>query len=36
MNEIAAIEFPELTFVCGHVGYPWTTEMIPVAAYHFS
>ena len=32
--DVAAIEFPELTFVCGHVGYPWTTEMIAVATKH--
>lgn len=30
----AAIDFPELTFVCGHIGYPWTTEMIAVATKH--
>jgi predicted TIM-barrel fold metal-dependent hydrolase len=32
--DVAAIEFPELTFVCGHIGYPWTTEMIAVATKH--
>jgi len=26
-----ALEFPELTIVGGHIGYPWTTEMIAVA-----
>jgi predicted TIM-barrel fold metal-dependent hydrolase len=26
-----ALEFPELKMVCGHIGYPWTTEMITVA-----
>lgn len=26
-----ALEFPELTIVAGHIGYPWTTEMIAVA-----
>jgi predicted TIM-barrel fold metal-dependent hydrolase len=31
---VAAIEFPELTMVCGHVGYPWTQEMIAVATKH--
>lgn len=29
-----AIEFPELKMVCGHVGYPWTAEMIAVATKH--
>lgn len=29
-----ALDFPELTIVCGHVGYPWTTEMIAVATKH--
>ncbi len=29
-----AIEFPELKMVCGHIGYPWTTEMIAVATKH--
>jgi len=22
------VEFPELTIVAGHIGYPWTVEMI--------
>lgn len=26
-----AIEFPELTIVAGHIGYPWTAEMISLA-----
>lgn len=29
-----AIDFPELRIVCGHIGYPWTTEMIAVADKH--
>ncbi|MCV7314440.1 amidohydrolase [Mycolicibacillus parakoreensis] len=29
-----ALDFPELTVVCGHVGYPWTEEMIAVARKH--
>ncbi|MFD4527071.1 amidohydrolase family protein [Streptomyces sp. NPDC058470] len=29
-----ALDFPELTIVCGHFGYPWTTEMIAVADKH--
>ncbi|MFE7927599.1 amidohydrolase family protein [Streptomyces sp. NPDC057456] len=29
-----ALDFPELTVVCGHIGYPWTTEMISVADKH--
>lgn len=26
-----ALDFPDLTIVGGHIGYPWTTEMIAVA-----
>lgn len=26
-----ALEFPELMIVAGHIGYPWTTEMISLA-----
>jgi predicted TIM-barrel fold metal-dependent hydrolase len=26
-----ALEFPDLTIVAGHIGYPWTTEMISLA-----
>ncbi|MGH8458995.1 MAG: amidohydrolase family protein, partial [Nevskiales bacterium] len=26
-----ALEFPELVIVGGHIGYPWTTEMIALA-----
>lgn len=33
IDEIA-IDFPELKIVCGHIGYPWTTEMIAVADKH--
>lgn len=33
IDEIA-IDFPELVIVCGHVGYPWTEEMIAVARKH--
>lgn len=29
-----ALEFPELRIVCGHIGYPWTSEMIAVATKH--
>jgi predicted TIM-barrel fold metal-dependent hydrolase len=29
-----ALEFPELRIVCGHIGYPWTAEMIAVATKH--
>lgn len=29
-----ALDFPELTIVCGHLGYPWTEEMIAVARKH--
>lgn len=26
--EDVALEFPELTIVCGHIGFPWTSEML--------
>ncbi len=29
-----ALDFPELVMVCGHVGYPWTEEMVAVARKH--
>jgi hypothetical protein len=29
-----ALDFPELRIVCGHIGYPWTEEMIAVATKH--
>jgi predicted TIM-barrel fold metal-dependent hydrolase len=29
-----ALDFPELGLVCGHIGYPWTEEMIAVATKH--
>jgi predicted TIM-barrel fold metal-dependent hydrolase len=29
-----ALDFPELKIVCGHIGYPWTEEMIAVARKH--
>ena len=29
-----ALDFPELVIVCGHIGYPWTTEMVAVADKH--
>jgi predicted TIM-barrel fold metal-dependent hydrolase len=29
-----ALDFPELTIVCGHVGYPWTEEMVAVCRKH--
>ena len=29
-----AIDFPEMTIVGGHIGYPWTEEMIAVARKH--
>jgi uncharacterized protein len=32
--DVVAIEFPELKIACGHIGYPWTTEMIAVATKH--
>jgi predicted TIM-barrel fold metal-dependent hydrolase len=33
IDEIA-IDFPELVIVCGHVGYPWTEEMVAVCRKH--
>ncbi|XDD45261.1 amidohydrolase family protein [Leptospira sp. WS39.C2] len=33
IDEIALL-FPELKIVCGHIGYPWTEEMIAVAWKH--
>ncbi|HYF27725.1 MAG TPA: amidohydrolase family protein [Baekduia sp.] len=29
-----AIDFPDLVLVCGHIGYPWTEEMVAVARKH--
>jgi predicted TIM-barrel fold metal-dependent hydrolase len=29
-----ALDFPDLVIVCGHIGYPWTEEMIAVARKH--
>ena len=29
-----ALDFPELVMVCGHIGYPWTEEMVAVARKH--
>ncbi len=29
-----ALTFPELRIVCGHIGYPWTDEMIALAWKH--
>jgi uncharacterized protein len=29
-----ALDFPELAIVCGHIGYPWTEEMVAVARKH--
>ena len=29
-----ALDFPELVIVAGHVGYPWTEEMVAVARKH--
>ncbi len=29
-----ALAFPELKIVCGHIGYPWTDEMIALAWKH--
>ncbi len=29
-----AIDFPELVIIAGHIGYPWTEEMIAVARKH--
>jgi predicted TIM-barrel fold metal-dependent hydrolase len=32
--DLVALDFPELVIVCGHVGYPWTEEMVAVARKH--
>src|SRR6478752_10519518 len=32
--EQVAIDFPELVIVGGHIGYPWTEEMVAVARKH--
>ena len=29
-----ALDFPELTIIGGHIGYPWTEEAIAVATKH--
>lgn len=29
--ERVALDFPDLTLVCGHIGYPWQQEMIALA-----
>ena len=29
-----ALDFPDLTIVAGHIGYPWTDEAIAVATKH--
>ncbi|GGU20888.1 amidohydrolase family protein [Nocardioides albus] len=29
-----ALDFPEMVIVCGHVGYPWTEEMVAGARKH--
>ncbi|MGI9440804.1 MAG: amidohydrolase family protein [Parvibaculales bacterium] len=29
-----ALDFPELTIVAGHIGYPWTQEAVAVATKH--
>lgn len=29
-----ALDFPDLTIICGHIGYPWTEEMIAVSRKH--
>ncbi|MGH3505595.1 MAG: amidohydrolase family protein, partial [Nocardioidaceae bacterium] len=29
-----ALEFPDLVIIGGHIGYPWTTEMIALATKH--
>jgi uncharacterized protein len=29
-----ALKFPTLKIICGHIGYPWTAEMISVAWKH--
>ena len=31
-----ALDFPDLKIVCGHIGYPWTEEMIAVTRKHLN
>jgi predicted TIM-barrel fold metal-dependent hydrolase len=33
LDEVA-LDFPELVIVAGHIGYPWTQEMVAVATKH--
>ena len=33
IDEIA-LKFPNLKIICGHIGFPWTQEMIGVAWKH--
>lgn len=33
IDEIA-LNFPSLSIICGHIGFPWTQEMIGVAWKH--
>lgn len=32
--DAVALKFPALKIICGHIGYPWTAEMIAVAWKH--
>lgn len=31
LSDHVALEFPELRIVAGHIGYPWTAELISLA-----
>ncbi len=31
-----ALDFPDLKIVCGHIGYPWTEEMLAVTRKHLN
>lgn len=32
--DAVALQFPQLKIVCGHIGHPWTAEMVAVAWKH--
>ena len=31
-----ALDFPDLTIVGGHIGYPWTAEMVALATKYLN
>lgn len=32
--DVVALKFPKLKIICGHIGHPWTAEMVAVAWKH--